>query len=205
MGFGPRSLPFAALTMRWPLSLRPATEPALGAIRLAWWRERLEELDAGKRRRRSPACRLPRRALAARHKGEELSELEDAWLPLFDAFPGQSAGGQTAFARPHPVRHWCAPVEATDDVEGEENFGRWHDGARYCSDSVLPPMFLLGEARKAIATSRQRGRRKALRRLTSLAAIAARDVIRAKPLALAPAPCRSRHGGIPMTGVLPRG
>ena len=24
------------------------TEPALGAIRLAWWRERLEDLDAGK-------------------------------------------------------------------------------------------------------------------------------------------------------------
>ena len=35
------------LDLAWPTWSRPSSEPALGAIRLAWWRERLEELDDG--------------------------------------------------------------------------------------------------------------------------------------------------------------
>jgi len=82
----------------WPAELRPAfdalfaiddamadvvvrsTEPRLAAIKLAWWRERLEELDDGK----VPA--EPRLQAAAEHllsrgvTGAELSRLEDGWL-----------------------------------------------------------------------------------------------------------------------------
>lgn len=81
----------------WPAGLRPAfdalfaiddamgdvvakaSEPALGAIKLAWWRERLEELDEG----RVPA--EPRLQAAAQEllprgiNGGELAQLEKGW------------------------------------------------------------------------------------------------------------------------------
>jgi 15-cis-phytoene synthase len=64
-----------------------ATQPALGAVKLAWWRERLEELDRGK----VPA--EPRLAAAAQHlvprgiSGSDLSRLEAGWATLFDETP----------------------------------------------------------------------------------------------------------------------
>lgn len=88
--------------LHWPVGLRPAfdalfgiddvmadaaltaTQPALGAIKLAWWREELEKLDT------SPAPAEPRlQAVAAELvprgiNGERLSRLEDGWLTLVD-------------------------------------------------------------------------------------------------------------------------
>lgn len=64
-----------------------STEPALGAIKLAWWRERLEELDEGK----VPA--EPRLAAAAQEllprgiSGAELAELELGWAALLQERP----------------------------------------------------------------------------------------------------------------------
>ena len=51
-----------------------STEPALGAIKLAWWRERLEELDHGKvpaepRLQAAAAELLPREIRAAISNG----------------------------------------------------------------------------------------------------------------------------------------
>lgn len=64
-----------------------ATEPALAAIKLAWWRERLEELDEGKvpaepRLVAAAAELLPRGAT-----GAELAGLEDGWTALLEAEP----------------------------------------------------------------------------------------------------------------------
>ena len=89
----------------WPVELRPAfdalfdldeamgevvakaSEPALGAIKLAWWRERLEELDEGKLpaepRLQAAANELLPRGLT----GAGLAELEDGWTALLDAEP----------------------------------------------------------------------------------------------------------------------
>ena len=61
-----------------------STQPALGAIKLAWWRERLEELDQGK----VPA--EPRLQAAAKEllprgiSGRDLSELEQGWAKLLE-------------------------------------------------------------------------------------------------------------------------
>ena len=61
-----------------------ATQPALGAVKLAWWRERLEELDLGI----VPA--EPRLRAVAEHllprggSGVELAALEDGWATLLD-------------------------------------------------------------------------------------------------------------------------
>lgn len=89
----------------WPVELRPAfdvlfaiddalgdvvakaTEPALAAIKLAWWRERLQELNAGK----APA--EPRLQAAADEllprgvTGVDLAVLEEGWATLLDAQP----------------------------------------------------------------------------------------------------------------------
>lgn len=71
-----------------------ATQPALGAVKLAWWRDRLEELDKGK----VPA--EPRLQAAAREllprdlPGAALAELEDGWAALFDEEPEVERIGQ---------------------------------------------------------------------------------------------------------------
>jgi phytoene synthase len=61
-----------------------STQPALGAIKLAWWRERLEELDQGKvpaePRLQDAANELLSRGL----RGGELAALEDGWLALLE-------------------------------------------------------------------------------------------------------------------------
>ena len=61
-----------------------STQPALGAIKLAWWRERLEELDQGKvpaePRLQAAANELLSRGL----RGSDLAALEDGWLALLE-------------------------------------------------------------------------------------------------------------------------
>ena len=89
----------------WPVELRPAfdalfgiddamsevvtssTQPALGAIRLSWWREALERLDAG-----SPPLEPRLQAVAAELlprgvTGARLAGLEEGWATLLDEEP----------------------------------------------------------------------------------------------------------------------
>jgi phytoene synthase len=91
--------------LHWPVELRPAFEalfgiddamaevvesssqPALGAIRLAWWREALERLDHG-----SPPPEPRLKAAAAElltrgAQGAELAGLEDGWATILDEQP----------------------------------------------------------------------------------------------------------------------
>jgi len=64
-----------------------STEPTLGRIKLAWWREQLEALDHN----RPPA--EPRLQAVAEHlipagiSGAELAELEAGWATLLDTEP----------------------------------------------------------------------------------------------------------------------
>lgn len=64
-----------------------ASEPALAAIKLAWWRERLEELDAGKvpaePRLKAAADELLPRGIA----GVDLAKLEEGWATLLEPQP----------------------------------------------------------------------------------------------------------------------
>jgi phytoene synthase len=61
-----------------------ATQPALGAVKLAWWRERLKELDQGivpaEPRLRAVAERLLPHGVS----GAELAALEDGWATLLE-------------------------------------------------------------------------------------------------------------------------
>lgn len=61
-----------------------STQPALGAVKLAWWRERLEDLDRGivaaEPRLKAAADELHPRGTT----GAELSLLEDGWVTLLE-------------------------------------------------------------------------------------------------------------------------
>lgn len=64
-----------------------STQPALGAIKLAWWREQLEELD-GDAVPAEPRLRAAAQHLASKGiSGTELAGLEDGWLTLPQAEP----------------------------------------------------------------------------------------------------------------------
>ena len=91
--------------LHWPVELRPAfdalfgiddalaevvtssTQPALGAIRLAWWREALERLDSSapppEPRLQAVASQLLPRGIA----GSALAELEDGWAAMLEEVP----------------------------------------------------------------------------------------------------------------------
>jgi phytoene synthase len=63
------------------------TQPALGAIRLAWWREALQRLDHNppppEPRLRAAAAELLQRGIT----GTMLAELEDGWASLLEEEP----------------------------------------------------------------------------------------------------------------------
>src|SRR5919112_3531816 len=68
--------------------VRTTTEPMLGPIRLAWWRERLEELDQKGSPPAEPRLEMVAHRLLPRGvTGADLAELEPGWLRLFDQFP----------------------------------------------------------------------------------------------------------------------
>ena len=64
-----------------------STQPALAAIKLAWWRERLEELDQGKVPA-EPRLQAAAKELLPRHvTGHELAEIEAGWATLLQEQP----------------------------------------------------------------------------------------------------------------------
>jgi phytoene synthase len=155
------------------------TEPTLGAIRLAWWRERLEELDAG-----IPPPGEPRLSAIARQLlgrgigGTELSILEDAWLPLLQPFPWGSEQAEGLDLRGRTLFGIGARLLGGEPEDTEAAGAVWSlaDGAAHCS---YPPSreFLLSEARGALVELPPQLPRE-IRPLTVLAALAAHDVLR---------------------------
>lgn len=77
------------------------TEPMIGAIRLAWWREALQGLDAGKVPAQPLLAALANQALPLGLSGEDLAGLEDRWAGLIgsDTVPAEHVdGGGLLFA-----------------------------------------------------------------------------------------------------------
>lgn len=131
------------------------TEPMLGEIRLAWWRERLEELDAGKAPAQPLLLALRDHALPVL-RGAELAGLEDRWLALIgsDAVPpAHVEGGGLLFAL------------AARLLAGEE-------GGDQGAARALGRAWVLGEPAVRVAAP--------LRPLAGLAALSARDAARSR-------------------------
>ncbi len=166
----------------WPAELRPAfdalfaiddamgdvvaktTEPALAAIKLAWWRERLAELDDGKvpaepRLQAAAAVLLPRGVT-----GAQLAQIEEGWAILLQAKPDMGlaeARGGRLFAiggRLIGTGH--------EMLEGAGRLFAGIDFARRGYREVEPSKIAMGGVQFP----------RALRPLTALAALAFRDL-----------------------------
>jgi len=151
----------------------------VGAIKLAWWRERLEELDRGVEAPAEPRLRAVANELLNRQVGgEELSRLEDAWLPLLDPFPWGEAQVAAMKLRGRLLFGIGARLLGVRDEEGGRAGAFWSlvDGAHHCSDADSREALLqsaraeLGQLTKRLPA--------ALRPLTGLAALAAADLVR---------------------------
>ena len=149
-----------------------STDPALGRIKLAWWRERLEALDSDE----PPA--EPRLTGASEHllpkgvTGAELAELEAGWATLLDPEIDADLVGQrgaTLFGLGAKL------LEANDPMIGQA-------GRLYALASVgrrgLPEMF--DPARTALNGLRGHRFDRGARPLTMLARAAARDLDRSE-------------------------
>lgn len=172
----------AALATLWTLDLALAdvvatsTDARLGAIRLAWWRERLEELDTGTAPPGEPRLSAIARQLLSRGvTGAELSRLEDAWLPLLEPFPWGEAQAEGLKLRGRILFGIGARLLGGrwEDAAGAGALWSLIDGARHCSDAHSRA-FLLSRV-EGIELPAKVPRR--IRSLTVLAAIAASDVL----------------------------
>jgi 15-cis-phytoene synthase len=171
---------FAAL---WNLDLAFAdvvatsTDPRLGAIRLAWWRERLEELDRANSAPAEPRLQQVASELLPRWiTGAKLSQLEDAWLPLFEPFPWSGAAAEGLKLRGRVLFGIGARLLGGEEKDADEAGALWSliDGAQHCSDAPSQQM-LFGEARSMLQQVRKVPR--SVRPLTIIAAVAAADLI----------------------------
>lgn len=169
----------------WPVGLRPAfdalfaiddalaavvagsTQPALGAIRLAWWRDALERLDSlpppPEPRLQAAAAEL----LARGVRGSDLARISEGWAALFE----EERNTDAIAARGDALFTVGATLLGADDP-AVGIAGRWFalaDAARRGFAPLQP--VAIGAARFP----------RALRPLTGLARLAVRDLRHGEP------------------------
>ena len=187
--------------------VRSTKEPMLGPIRLAWWRERLEELDEANAAPAEPRLQAVARELIPRGvTGRELAALESGWLRLFDPFPWTVQTSEAIWFRGNLLFGLGARALRCADERIQGAGGLWAlvDAARHCSDTDSRGM-LIQQARtfaRGLTGVRFPG---PLRPLSMLAAVAARDCRRGEPFEREGTPRRAavmlRHR---FSGRLPR-
>jgi len=169
----------------WPVELRPAfdalfaiddalgevvassTQPALGAIRLAWWRDALERLDTSApppepRLQAAASLLLPRGV-----SGAWLARIAEGWAALFDEVRDTAAIG----ARGEALFAAGAGLLGNDDPQVTEA-GRYFALADVARRGLAP---LLTVSVEPLRFAR------ALRPLTALARLAVRDLRHGEP------------------------
>jgi phytoene synthase len=183
----------------WPVELRPAfdalfglddvmagviassTQPALGAIRLAWWREALERLDhhppPAEPHLQAAAAELLSRGVT----GEALAALEDGYATLLDEVPDSDRLGEGGAA----LFGIAATLLGADDAK-LPLAGRIHAFASAARRG-------LAAVPDDIGARELRGYRfgRAVRPLTSLTRLAARDIRMAPALEAEATPARA--------------
>jgi len=187
--------------------VRTTTEPMLGPIRLAWWRERLEELDDDASASAEPRLQAVERELLPRGvSGRELAALEAGWLRLFDPFPWSIQTSEAIWLRGNLLFGLAARAvrQADEHIQGAGGLWTLVDAARHCSDpqsraTLLDQASAFG---RGLAGVRFAGR---LRPLSALAVLALRDCRRGEPFEREGTPARAaamlRHR---LSGRLPR-
>lgn len=155
-----------------------STDARLGAIRLAWWRERLEALDAGDVPGEPRLGAVARELLPRGIAGRELARLEDGWLPLLEPFPWDAPQADALRLRGRLLFGIAARLlgGSVDQAERAGELWSLADAAAHCSNDGSRRM-LLDHAKHAISTLPQKVDRR-LRPLTVLSALAACDASR---------------------------
>ena len=92
-----------ALDLEFAKVAATTTEPLLGEIRLAWWRERLESLDRGEVPAQPLLQMLAREVVPRGVTGARLAQFEDAWRGMLAGPPGNTALALHIAARAHAV------------------------------------------------------------------------------------------------------
>ena len=179
----------------WPVTLRPAfdalfaiddalgevvasaSQPALGAIRLAWWRDALERLDS------SPPPPEPRLQAVALEllprgvRGSDIAAIAEGWGALFE----QDRNPQAIGARGSALFRVAATLLGADHP-GLEPAGSWFALADAGRRGLAP---LLPIDRSSWVFPR------ALRPLTGLARLAVRDLRHGEPFEAEATPGRA--------------
>ena len=181
----------ALIRLYWPVALRPAfdallgiddamaevvhtsTEPALGAIRLAWWREALGRLDSApppaEPNLQAAAIELLPRGIS----GAALAGLEDGWLALLEEAPWGEEVVAAVAMRGERIFAMGAKLLGAEDVN-LANAGATYalaDAARFARDRASADRLVT--AARFIPAHRFA---KPLRPLTALTALARRDL-----------------------------
>lgn len=141
-----------------------ASQPALAAIKLAWWRERLEELDQGKVPAEPRLQATARELLPRGLRGAELAALEAGWAALLEERPNSEVAlerGSKLFA----LAGRLLDADPPDTLE---------PGGRLYAAGQLRRRDLVQDTTFVITGTPSIPRR--LRALTGLAAIAKRDL-----------------------------
>jgi 15-cis-phytoene synthase len=162
--------------------LRTTSDPLLGQIRLAWWRERLEELDEGVVPAEPRLRAVARQLVPQGVSGRDVAVLEGAWLRLFDDFPWDIATVEGIWFRGRHLFGLAARVLGQPGQEIEAAGGLWAlvDAARHCSDAASRAL-LVAQA-KTLGTALERVKFTAkLRPLSALAVLAWRDAHPGEP------------------------
>ncbi|MFS0736270.1 squalene/phytoene synthase family protein [Sphingomonas sp. 1P06PA] len=173
-----------ALTTLWRLDerlgrvLRTTSEPRIGQIRLAWWREALNRLDVAPPPAEPLLAEVAATVLVRGIAGSALADLADGWVPLLASPVDDEALALHAVERGGRLFALAQTLLGIDDDPAVDRAGEgWAlvDLARRSDDPAL--------ASRALAMARQRlaGKRRwrpAERPLGMLAVLAARDAQR---------------------------
>ena len=175
--------------------VRTTREPLLGPVRLAWWRERLEDLDKGISAPAEPRLVAVERHLLPRGvSGHDLASLEAGWLRLFDPFPWSAETSEAIWFRGNLLFGLGAKVLGRADERIQTAGGLWAlvDAARHCTDAGSRRM-LMDQACKFARTAGRIPFPSELRPLSMLAALAIRDCRRREPFEPEGTPARALH------------
>jgi hypothetical protein len=149
-------------------------------IRLAWWRDRLDELGVDIDVPAEPRLQAADRILMEFTNGAILSGIAEAWMALLTPFPWGPEVAAALRERGEELFWIGSRILGCDEPDIAPRAGAlWSlaDAAFHCSDSMSRD-FLLAEARKAVGEVPSRMPRE-VRPLTVLAALAASDVLQA--------------------------
>ena len=160
--------------------VRTTREPMVGRIKLAWWRERLEEIDQcivpAEPQLEATAELVAQTALT----GAGLAGLVDRWGPLLEAFPwNDEVVGAVADRGAFLFGH-AATILGTEQAQIATQAGSlWSllDVAKHCSDE-LSRTALIETARGQLGRFHTDSVDTAIRPLTMLGLLARRDVDR---------------------------